>query len=53
MDDLAWPAASLREGLDETLRVTRLGLPENLERVLSSSNLIENLSVESARSADG
>ena len=36
-------AASLREGLDETLTVTRLGLPENLERVLSSTNLIENL----------
>jgi hypothetical protein len=36
-------AASLREGLDETLTVMRLGLPENLERVLSSTNLIENL----------
>jgi transposase-like protein len=36
-------AASLREGLDETLSVIRLGLPENLERVLSSTNLIENL----------
>ncbi len=36
-------AASLREGLEETLTVMRLGLPENLERVLSSSNLIENL----------
>ena len=35
--------ASLREGLDETLTVMRLGLPENLERVLSSTNLIENL----------
>ena len=35
--------ASLREGLDETLTVIRLGLPENLERVLSSTNLIENL----------
>ena len=35
-------AASLREGLDETLTV-RLGLPESLERVLSSTNLIENL----------
>jgi len=29
-------AASLREGLEETLTVMRLGLPENLERVLSS-----------------
>src|SRR5260370_38588792 len=36
-------AASLREGLDETLRVMGLGLPETLERVLSSTNLIENL----------
>lgn len=36
-------AASLREGLEETLTVMRLELPENLERVLSSTNLIENL----------
>jgi putative transposase len=36
-------AASLREGLDETLTVMRLGLPEALDRVLSSTNLIENL----------
>ena len=36
-------AASLREGLEETLTVMGLGLPENLERVLSSTNLIENL----------
>src|SRR5216684_3057466 len=36
-------AASLREGLEETLTVMRLGLPEPLERVLSSTNLIENL----------
>ena len=36
-------AASLREGVDETLTVMRLGLPESLERVLSSTNLIENL----------
>jgi len=36
-------AASLREGLEETLTVMRLGLPENLDRVLSSTNLIENL----------
>ena len=36
-------AASLREGLEETLTVMRLGLPQNLERVLSSTNLIENL----------
>jgi hypothetical protein len=36
-------ATSLREGLDETLTVMRLGLPESLERVPSSTNLIENL----------
>ncbi len=36
-------AASLREGLDETLTVMRLDLPESLERVLSATNLIENL----------
>jgi putative transposase len=36
-------AASLREGLEETLTVMRLNLPESLERVLSSANLIENL----------
>lgn len=36
-------AASLREGLEETLTLIRLDLPESLERVLSSTNLIENL----------
>jgi len=36
-------AASLREGLDETLTIMRLDLPESLNRVLSSTNLIENL----------
>jgi mutator family transposase len=36
-------AASLREGREETLTVMRLHLPESLERVLSSTNLIENL----------
>ena len=40
-------AASLREGLDETLTVMRLGLPDSLERVLSSTNLIENLFMHS------
>ena len=35
--------SSLREGLEETLTAMRLGLPENLERMLSSTNLIENL----------
>jgi putative transposase len=36
-------AASLRERLEETLTVMRLELPENLERILFSTNLIENL----------
>lgn len=41
----AYPGAagSLREGLEGTLTVMRLGLPESLARVLSSTNLIENL----------
>jgi putative transposase len=43
--DSAHPGAagSLREGLEETLTVMRLDLPESLARVLSSTNLIENL----------
>jgi putative transposase len=36
-------AASLREGLEETVTVMSLHLSEVLERVLSSTNLIENL----------
>lgn len=36
-------AASLREGLQETLTVTRLELPEWLERTLATTNPIENL----------
>jgi len=36
-------AASLREGLDETLTVMRLDLPEALERTLATTNPIENL----------
>jgi putative transposase len=36
-------AASLDEGLDETLTVMRLGLPRKLERQLSTTNAIENL----------
>lgn len=35
-------AASLREGLDETLTVLRLKLPEALRRLLASTNAIEN-----------
>jgi len=41
-------AASLEEGLDETLTVMEFGLPEWLERTLSTTNAIENL-VGSAR----
>jgi len=39
-----WPdaAASLREGLAETLTCQRLGLPAALVRALGSTNLIEN-----------
>lgn len=36
-------AGSLREGLDETLSVMRLGLSASLVRSLMSTNLIENL----------
>jgi len=36
-------AASLREGLDETLTVMRFGLPERLARTLSTTNPIEFL----------
>lgn len=36
-------AASLDEGLEETLTVMAMKLPRNLERVLSTTNIIENL----------
>jgi putative transposase len=36
-------AASLREGLDETLTVLRLGLPKTLCRTFSTTNAIENM----------
>src|SRR5258706_13137223 len=36
-------AASIEEGLDETLTVMRLGLPKKLERQLSTTNAIENV----------
>lgn len=36
-------AASLREGLDETLALKDVGLPKALERTLSTTNIIENL----------
>ena len=36
-------AASMREGLEETLTVKGMKLPKNLERTLSTTNPIENL----------
>ncbi|MGH3553905.1 MAG: IS256 family transposase [Pseudonocardiaceae bacterium] len=36
-------AASLREGLDETLTVLRLGMPPTLARTLRSTNTIESM----------
>ena len=36
-------AASLREGLDETLTVKAFGLPRSLEKTLSTTNALENL----------
>lgn len=36
-------AASLREGLDETLTVLRLGVPPTLARTLRSTNAIESM----------
>jgi len=42
-DEHPGAAASLEEGLDETLSVKRLRLPRKLERQLSTTNSIENL----------
>lgn len=42
-DDHPSAAASLDEGLDETLTVMRLRLPRKLERVLCTTNAVENL----------
>lgn len=42
-DEHPGAAASLDEGLDETLSVKRLRLPRKLERQLSTTNAIENL----------
>ena len=36
-------AASLREGLDETLTLQRLGIRETLYRTLCTTNPVENL----------
>lgn len=42
-DEHPGAAASLEEGLDETIAVKRLKLPRKLERQLSTTNAIENL----------
>ena len=42
-DEHPGAASSLEEGLDETLTVKRLGLPERLARQLSTTNAIENV----------
>ena len=42
-DDHPDAAASLKEGLDETLSLKDMGLIQSLERTLSTTNLIENL----------
>ena len=36
-------SASILEGLDEILTVTRLGLPEELRRALACTNIVENI----------
>jgi transposase-like protein len=42
-DEHPGAAASLEEGLDETLTVKRLGIPDRLARQLSTTNAIENV----------
>src|SRR4051812_46281681 len=42
-DDHPSAAESVEEDLDETVTVMRLGLPRSLQRVLSTTNAIENL----------
>ncbi len=42
-DEHPGAAASLEEGLDETIAVKRLCLPRKLEQKLSTTNAIENL----------
>jgi putative transposase len=43
LDRTPGAAASLREGLDETLTVLRLGVPPTLARTLRSTNAIESM----------
>lgn len=49
--EASWPmaAASLLEGLEETLTVQRLNLPYTLTRILSNTNLIENCFSQAAQ----
>jgi transposase-like protein len=42
-EDYPSAAASIREGLDETLTVMRLGLPDQLARTLTTTNPIESV----------
>jgi putative transposase len=51
-DEHPGAAASLEEGLDETLTVMGIGLPEWLERFFSTTNAIENL-IGTAREVGG
>lgn len=42
-DEYPSASRSLEEGLDETLTVLSMGLPSSLRRILSTTNIIENL----------
>src|ERR1700726_1092967 len=42
-DEAPGASASILEGLDEMLTVTRLGLPSQLRRALACTNIIENM----------
>ena len=48
-DEYPGAAASIREGLDETLTVLRLGLTGPLQRTLRTTNIIENLNASVER----
>ena len=45
-------AGSLREGMEETLTVVKLALPELLRQSLATTNAIENLTEPSAESRE-
>ena len=42
-NDAPGVSASVLEGLDEILTVTRLGLPKELRRALACTNIVENV----------